>query len=247
VKAFAREMEDAVICAVRVAGLALVAAIAACSGPAARSSAQAEPKLLEPSSMTPAPDKARVYLILGDWRTGPLAMPLRVAQWQINDKSVGQASNGQALVADLPPGGYQFSWQAPWLSAPGKGITRDEVKLMLASGETRTLRAQLLQIAGLTSDDYRMSLDVSERDSATETPRDLRLLAVDTTNIVGTTFEPAPVVSEPPRTAQPVDPPATRCGRPTAERLRELNNLQREGLISAEEYARKRQAILDCL
>ncbi len=245
--------------AARVVELALLfLGLTACSSLFPRVPAQPGPGELKADQVAPAlaPDKARVYLMLGNWRTGPVVTPLRVGQWLINDRLVGQASSAETLVADLPAGGYRFAWQAPWLPQPGKGITREQLNLMLAPGQTLTLRASMVQIAGLTADDYRLQVEVSDRSRATDASRDLKLRLADTNGLVGTPYE-APAAAQTPATSSPAGSttpgpspsidPAAQCRRSISERLRELNELQRQGLITPDEYTRKRQAILDCL
>ncbi len=245
--------------------------LTACSGLFSRSPAPPGPGETKADQVAPAPaaDRARVYLVVGELRNGPLVTAVRDAQWQINDRPVGRANTKEMLVADLPAGGYRFAWRAPWLPQDGKGITREQLDLMLAAGQTLTLRANLVQVAGLTSDDYRLSVAVADQGRAAAAARDLTPRAADTNGLVGTPFDasavaqapaapapgaaqtpqtPAPAgATRPPASAAPASDAAAQCRRPVADRLRELDSLQQQGLITPEEYARKRQAILDCV
>jgi len=84
------------------------------------------------------------------------------------------------------------------------------------------------------------------------------LLAADTGTVTGVPFDAAAAAaaaaqrrpepgSEASRAAQGSAGNPGPCRRAVAERLRELESLRREGLVTAEEYTAKRQAILDCL
>jgi len=288
----------------------LLTALSGCTGLAGGSSEKAQP--LAAAAATPEAGKARVYLVLGQRHNGPLAQPLNNAVWMINGYDVGRTVAGQTLVADLPPGNYRFAWQASWLPRPEKGvkgIAQDQVKLVLEAGEPMIVFANLEQIAGLTSDDYRTWVEVGSRDEALRAPAGT-MLAANVQAVPPAPLDGAGELAAPPAAfrsavttgrpaaggqgiaagsavpgaspsgvspsgaspsgASPSDAspsgaspsgaspsgaspssaasPSVRCnGRPIAERLRELESLARQGLVTPEEYSDKRRTILDCL
>jgi len=164
---------------------------------------------------TPPPDKGGIYIYRNENLGGGMAIAV-----SINDKTLGQTAPYTYFHVNVPPGSYSLKSHAENVS---------ELTLMIEPGRNYFVWQEIKM--GMWS--ARTKLQEVDESTGRE--------AIASTKMIASS------VGDDSFTAKVVDPAVPATGSPAliSDKLRELQKLRDDGVISDEEFQKKKQQLLD--